>query len=31
LFDEILEEVRGFADDGGFSDDVCMVGLDFVL
>lgn len=29
LFDELLQEIRGFSADGGFSDDVCIVGMDF--
>ncbi|HVV72832.1 MAG TPA: SpoIIE family protein phosphatase [Verrucomicrobiae bacterium] len=28
LFDEVLEEVRAFSQDTGFSDDVCLVGVD---
>jgi sigma-B regulation protein RsbU (phosphoserine phosphatase) len=29
LFDELLEEIRLFAFDGRFSDDVCLVGMEF--
>ena len=29
LFDELLEEIRHFAGDGQFTDDVCLVGMDF--
>jgi sigma-B regulation protein RsbU (phosphoserine phosphatase) len=28
LFDEMLEEVRRFSADGGFGDDVCIVGME---
>jgi serine phosphatase RsbU (regulator of sigma subunit) len=28
LFDELLEEVRRFAENGSFTDDVCLVGID---
>jgi sigma-B regulation protein RsbU (phosphoserine phosphatase) len=30
LFDELLQVIRGFAVDGGFDDDVCLVGMDFI-
>lgn len=30
LFDELLEEVRAFSAEGEFSDDVCLVGVDFI-
>lgn len=30
LFDEVLEEVRAYSADGTFSDDVCLVGMDFL-
>ena len=30
LFDELLAVVRGFALDGRFDDDVCLVGVDYV-
>lgn len=29
LFDEILEEIRKFSADGNFSDDVCLVSVEF--
>jgi serine phosphatase RsbU (regulator of sigma subunit) len=29
LFDELLEEIRHFATDAEFTDDVCLVGMDF--
>lgn len=28
MFDELLEEIRLFSDDSGFSDDVCIVGME---
>jgi sigma-B regulation protein RsbU (phosphoserine phosphatase) len=28
LFDELLEEIRGFSGENGFNDDVCLVGVD---
>jgi sigma-B regulation protein RsbU (phosphoserine phosphatase) len=28
LFDQVLEEIRRFADDSGFTDDVCLVGME---
>ena len=30
LFDELLRVIRGFAVDGAFDDDVCLVGMDYV-
>jgi sigma-B regulation protein RsbU (phosphoserine phosphatase) len=30
LFDELLEEIRGFAAGNGFTDDVCLVGMETV-
>jgi len=30
LFDELLDLVRGFALNGEFDDDVCLVGMDFL-
>jgi serine phosphatase RsbU (regulator of sigma subunit) len=30
MFDEILTEVRSFAVDQKFDDDVCVVGMDYV-
>jgi hypothetical protein len=30
MFDQLIEVVRGFALNGEFEDDVCMVGVDFV-
>jgi sigma-B regulation protein RsbU (phosphoserine phosphatase) len=30
LFDELLAEIRRFAADGTFADDVCMVGMEYV-
>jgi sigma-B regulation protein RsbU (phosphoserine phosphatase) len=30
LFDEVLKEVRQFSDGAGFSDDVCLVGMEVV-
>jgi sigma-B regulation protein RsbU (phosphoserine phosphatase) len=29
LFDEVLEQVRKFSADGNFTDDVCLVGMEF--
>jgi len=29
LFDEVLEEIEGFSAGSGFSDDVCVVGMEF--
>ena len=29
LFDQLIEVVRGFALNGEFEDDVCLVGMDF--
>ncbi len=29
LFDEVLEEIQGFSAGSGFSDDVCVVGMEF--
>lgn len=29
LFDDLLQEIRKFASEEGFTDDVCVVGLDF--
>jgi sigma-B regulation protein RsbU (phosphoserine phosphatase) len=29
LFDQILAQIRKFSDDGNFSDDVCLVGMEF--
>jgi phosphoserine phosphatase RsbU/P len=29
LFDDLLAEIRRFSADGGFADDVCMVGLEY--
>lgn len=29
MFDELLEEIRGFSGENGFSDDVCLVGVEF--
>ena len=28
LFDEVLQEVRSFSTEGGFTDDVCLVGVE---
>ena len=28
LFDELLEEIRCYADESGFTDDVCLVGME---
>ena len=28
LFDELLEEIRGFSTEKGFTDDVCLVGVE---
>jgi len=28
LFDELLEEIRAFSGETGFSDDVCLVGVE---
>ncbi len=30
LFDELLQNIRAFALDGAFDDDVCLVGMDYV-
>jgi phosphoserine phosphatase RsbU/P len=30
LFDELLAEIRRFSSDGGFADDVCLVGMEFM-
>jgi len=30
LFDELLEVIRGFAVNGQFDDDVCLVGMDYI-
>jgi phosphoserine phosphatase RsbU/P len=30
LFDELLKVIRGFALNGAFDDDVCLVGMDFI-
>ncbi|HVV01547.1 MAG TPA: SpoIIE family protein phosphatase [Verrucomicrobiae bacterium] len=30
LFDELLAEIKNFSGDNGFSDDVCLVGIEFV-
>jgi len=29
LFDELLHEIRSFASEAQFTDDVCLVGMDF--
>jgi len=28
LFDELLDEIRGFSAEGAFTDDVCIVGIE---
>jgi serine phosphatase RsbU (regulator of sigma subunit) len=30
LFDELLAVIRGFAVNGQFDDDVCLVGMDYI-
>jgi len=29
LFDELLKEIKRFSADQGFTDDVCLVGMEF--
>jgi serine phosphatase RsbU (regulator of sigma subunit) len=29
LFDSLLQEIRAFSGGGGFTDDVCLVGMEF--
>jgi len=29
MFDELLQEIHLFSDGTGFSDDVCLVGVDY--
>ncbi len=29
LFDDLLDEIRRFSADGGFADDVCLVGMEY--